>query len=454
MVQWVALRAAMSDDASVSPASAPPSPLKLTASIATLAGLNIVATFGYQWLPIVKLGVGAATDALFFSAIVPQIVLSVVSSGLTSVLTPLLSTADADAFRRKAWTFAHGVAFGALAINGLLFLLAPVWVRWLVPGFDPSTQALTIELVRIQLIAAVFTALLTVNWSAQFARNRFLWVEASAVIAGAVGLVVLWIAIPIMGVHGVAWALALRAALQVFLLLPGLGAYTPPDWRGSAGRLAWQRLLPIVGGSIYYKTDPLVERFLASFAPAGHLSLFHLASQFYAAGNQVVTKALINPVVPELARSASSSRWQHFSHLSQRRMITVLTVTGAAYAALIIVGRPLAQLLLDDEQGTSPEVDLLYALLVALIGVWLGGAAGQVSTSSFFAYGNTVTPTRVGVVGFTLGIPLKALLFWQWGVVGLAVGTSLYTLGNAAAHQLLLRRELRTFLARAPGINS
>lgn len=88
------------------------------------------------------------------------------------------------------------------------------------------------------------------------------------------------------------------------------------------------------------------------------------------------------------------------------------------------------------------DVDLLHALLVALAGVGLGAAAGQVLTVAFYAYGNTVTPTRVGVIGFTLAIPLKALFFWWWGVLGIAVATSIYTMGNACAHGLLLRRDV------------
>jgi len=233
-------------------------PLKQSALLALLAALNVLAMFGYQWLPVVTLGVGSTTDAFFFSAIVPQIVLSVVSSGLTSVLTPLLATAAPDAFRRKAWTFAHAVAIGAIGVNGLLFVTATIWVPALAAGFDHPTRALAIGLVRIQLISAVFTSMLTVNWSAYYARDRFVWVESSALIAACVGLAFLILTVNVLGVYSAAWALVVRAVLQVLLLTRGLGAYSRPEWRDDAGRTALRRLLPIVGGSIFYKADPLV----------------------------------------------------------------------------------------------------------------------------------------------------------------------------------------------------
>jgi peptidoglycan biosynthesis protein MviN/MurJ (putative lipid II flippase) len=178
--------------------------------LALLAGLNLLVTVGYQWLPVARLGVGAATDALFVSAIVPQVILSVVSSGLTSVLTPLLATAGPDRFRVQTWTYAHGVGLAALAMNGLLFLAAPWWVTWLVPGFEPAARALTVDLVRVQLAGAVATMLLMVAWSADYARRRFVRVETSAIVAGLIGLGLAMALLPRLGVHAVAWGMSIR----------------------------------------------------------------------------------------------------------------------------------------------------------------------------------------------------------------------------------------------------
>lgn len=426
--------------------------LSQPAVLALLAGLNLLVTVGYQWLPVARLGVGVATDALFVSAIVPQVILSVASSGLTSVLTPLLATASADRFRVQAWTYAHGVGLAALALNGALFLAAPWWVTWLVPGFEPAAQALTVDLVRAQLAGALATMLLMVAWSADYARRRFVWVEASGILAGVIGLAVATALLPRYGVHAVAWAMSLRSVLQLALLVPGWGRYARPDWRAAGGRTAFTRLLPLMGGATYYKLDPMVERVLASFAPAGHLSLLHLGQQAYAAGNQILTKALVNPIMPALAELAAARAWPDFARLTRRRLVAVLGLAAAAWLALALIGRPLLGSVLGRWLGPA-EIALLHVILVALGGVWLGGAAGQVSTVGFFALGDTRTPTAVGVVGFTLAIPLKIVFYWWWGVVGLAVATSIYTGGNAVAHQLLLRRGIarRAALGAVPG---
>jgi peptidoglycan biosynthesis protein MviN/MurJ (putative lipid II flippase) len=282
---------------------------------------------------------------------------------------------------------------------------------------------------------------LTVAWSADYARRRFVRVEVSGIVAGFAGLLAAVLLLPRYGVHAVAWAMTLRSILQLGLLVPGWGRYARPDWRAAGGRAVWARLLPLMGGATYYKLDPMLERLLASFAPAGQLSLLHLGQQGWAAGNQILNKAIVNPIMPALAELAAAGDWPAFARLSSRRLAAVLAAAAAAWAVLLLAGRPLLALVLGGwlEPG---EVALLHVILVALGGVWFGGAAGQVSTVSFYALGNTRTPTSVGVVGFTLAIPLKIACYWWWGVVGLAVATSLYVAGNACAHQFLLRRAL------------
>jgi putative peptidoglycan lipid II flippase len=425
------------------------SPAARAASIAALAALNMILGFVFQWLPVLRLGVGASTDAFLFSAIVPQIVLAIGALGLTAVLTPVLAVADTESFRTSAWTCAHGVFLGAVVVNGLLFVFAHVWVPWVVPGFQAPTQDLAASLVRVQLIATVLTAVLAVTWAACYAREQFLWVETAGVIASAAGLLVLWGTIDRLGVLGAVWALVARSAVQVALLVPALGRFKRPVWRAPQVQQVWRRLLPVAGGSIWYKSDPLVERFFASFAAPGQLSLFHLASQCYAAGNQIVTKALINPVVPALARAAAGSRWTEFSQSSRRRLLEILTLTVAMSIGVALIGEPLGRLILGS-RAASTDVSTFAMLMIVLGGVQIGGACGQMSASTFIAYGDTRTPTAVGVAVFTIGVPLKTLLLWQFGIAGLAAATSISTIATAVIHQALLSSRLRRFVHRRP----
>ena len=293
----------------------------------------------YQWFSLQKFGAGRQTDALFSGMVVPQLVLAVVSTSLSQVLVLLLCGLGKEDFARQAWNFFQGIGAVFLAMVGILFVSASIWVSWIVPGFDQQARDLTVNLTRIQLIGIVFTALVGVCWAAYNAQHQFVWVEVSSVLASVIGLIVLFV-FSRFGIQAAAWALTTKAIMQVFFLLPGLGAYYKPDWRSKTIRLGWQRLRPMILGSVYYKTDQIADRIFASLAPAGQLSNLYLAQTLYGAGNQVLNKALAAPILPRLANDAEARDWIHFRRLTWSRLMLVLGLTIFAYLMLLLIGKP------------------------------------------------------------------------------------------------------------------
>ena len=98
---------------------------------------------------------------------------------------------------------------------------------------------------------------------------------------------------------------------------------------------------------------------------------------------------------------------------------------------------------------TQHEIQLLWLILLAYIGFWMTGLSGQILSTSFFAMADTKTPTKIGVIGFTIGVGLKIGGFILMGVWGIAVGTGIYMLFNSIAMYWILREEasvqLRTY---------
>ncbi len=66
--------------------------MKLNIALGSLAGGNLLLGLLIQWYVVTRLGVGAATNALFAGMVVPQVVLAVVSGSLMHVLVPPLDS--------------------------------------------------------------------------------------------------------------------------------------------------------------------------------------------------------------------------------------------------------------------------------------------------------------------------------------------------------------------------
>jgi len=412
--------------------------MKQTLTLASLAGSNILVTLLFQWYVITQLGVGIETDALFAGMAVPQLILMVVSSSLSQVLVPMLATEDESTFRSNAWGFFLGISgvFASLAV--VLFISAGVWVPWLVPGFSKAGQLLTVSLTRIQLISMVFTASVSVLWSVYRAQQKFIWVELSTLLANLLALSLLSRILPIYGVAGAASLIVARAGLQVVLLLRGLGRWQRPNWSSQAMREAWRRIRPLLIGTAYYRTDPLIDRFLTSMAPAGELSLLYIGQQIYGVANVVAEKAIAVPMVPQLAIEAAANRWPVFRRVYQKRLLIIGGLTAVGYAVFLIAGERILNLLIGHGGVTRDNVHLLWLIMVALVGFFIGGAMGQITSSTFYAMGDTRTPTRMSIVTYTLYVPAKVIGFMQYGLMGLAAVTSIYLFVNLTIQVLLL----------------
>lgn len=413
--------------------------MKLTIQLGAISVANIGMAFLFQWYVFTKLGPGVETDALFAGMTLPQLVLAVISGSLMHVLVPLLAGESEERLRHDAWGFfcLIGGLFTLLAI--FLYTAALWWVPLTVPGFDEYGKVITIELTRIQLIGMVFAAINGVQWAVYHARQQFLWAEFTPILASVFALLLLIWALPRFGVVAAAWIGVLRMGLQTLLLAPGMGRPILPDLKTPAIREAWRRIKPLLLGTAYYKTDLLVDRFLLSTATSGSLSLYYLAQQIYGAASQVLNKAMAAPLVPTLSLLYKTGDKRGFRQAYDRKLLQVGSISLIGILVLGFFGQEVLSFLVGHGNVTNNNVKDLWWILIWLCGMFVGGAVGQISSSLFYALGDTSTPTRLGIFSYTFYVPAKIILFYYMGVLGLALTTSVFFVTNFSLQHHLIK---------------
>jgi putative peptidoglycan lipid II flippase len=361
--------------------------------------------------------------------VIPQLILAVFSGSMTQALVPLLANLEPQELRNAGWGIAFGIG-GCLIVFSLgLIVAAPIWVPWIVPGFAAGQVGLTIQLAIIQLAGMVFIALGAVLAAVSHARQRFIWAEASGLVAGVGGLAFLAWGLPHLGIAAGAWGLFLKPLIQVTLMLPVLGPACWPQWQRIPWRDAWHRMRPLLIGTAYYKTDPLVDRILTSLAAPGAMTLLNLAQQLYGAGATVLGKAVAAPMIPLQAQLAARGEWPEFRRVWQHRLVSLGLLTLGGWLLIIFAGQGLLPLLFA-KRLASGEINQLWWLLILLGGMWIGGGLGTVTSGAFYACGDTQTPTRLGIITYTGYIPVKIFMFWKFGLAGLALSISGFYLIN------------------------
>jgi peptidoglycan biosynthesis protein MviN/MurJ (putative lipid II flippase) len=141
-----------------------------------------------------------------------------------------------------------------------------------------------------------------------------------------------------------------------------------------------------------------------------------------------------------LAIAAKSGDWSVFRHLYRQRLLTMLGITIAASVGLGLVGEPILRLMIGHGGITAQNVRMLWWIMIALAGLLIGGASRQVVSGAFYAIGDTRTPTMLFMGTYTIYIPVKILVFLRYGVVGLAVVTSIHLTLNFLLQLVVLER--------------
>jgi putative peptidoglycan lipid II flippase len=400
-------------------------------SLGLLAGGNIIIAFLFQFAIITVIGPGHSTDAFFAAGTIPQTLIATFSVVLSSVLIPIFSGEHTSRQNEDAWNYLY---FFGLVLSGIALLLwmsAPWWVRLLFPGFDDENAKLCVTLARIQILSLPIVGIASLISAVHYARSRFVFVELCTFVPAILSVVLMYPLLQIYGIVAAAWLVLLRSGLQLAAQLSAIERPASAFGIPTGTRIAWSRAKPILAGNLFYKTDPVIDRYLLSTSAPGDISLLALAQQAYSAASSVIGKVWGSTSLPKLSLYFKSRDHHGFSGFYHRRLGLVLAVCVGIYLVILVIGEPMLNVALGHGKISGEDVHRLWSLMILLGGVFIFGCVGVILASAFYARGDTRTPTNLGVVTYMFFIIIKCLSYFSFGLVGIALAASAYYMISA-----------------------
>jgi putative peptidoglycan lipid II flippase len=404
-------------------------------------------------------GTSGDLDAYLAAARVPEMIFMVVAGGaLGSAFIPTFTEHLAKEDRAGAWRLASAVvnlALIALTVAaGLMAAFAPALVRTAIaPGFDPSQQALTTQLLQLMLVSPVIFGVSGVVMGALNAHQHFLLpalapsVYNLSIIGGALLLG------PRLGVGGMAIGVVVGAALHLLVQVPGLlrhGArYAPtlgldnPSVR-EVGRLMAPRVL----GTAIAQLNFVVNNSLASGLGEGAVSAINYAWLLMLLPQGVFAQAVGTAAFPTFAAQAARGERAEMRRTLVATLRAVFSLALPATVGLLVLGRPLVALLFERGafEAASTEA-VVWALAFYALGL-VGHAGLEIIARAFYALHDTLTPVWVGGLAMGLNVALSLTLPGAFGLAGwpahagLALANSAATLLELVGLVLLIRRRM------------
>ncbi|WP_240494725.1 lipid II flippase MurJ [Vibrio breoganii] len=398
--------------------------------LALLSSVNIVSVFVLQIVAFNIIGVSNETDALFLGLSIPTIILSITVTSLNNVLVPMLSGIGRAETKVIVSSMIVVLCGGAIAVTILLALTIDFWIPVLAHGFDYETLLLAKKLTLVQLTSIPFSILYSIQWSLLNAKKKHIRAEAVPAMTSFIMFPIIVFAIFEIGIWGLAVAMPARVAIQSLVLLPYTQAISIKGFDLATVRIVLRRLKPLMLGSAYYKSEPVIDRSLLTSSNDGVLSMFYFSQQIYAALGQILTKAIVTPSIAKMAHHYHNQENLEFANVYRFTYKKLLLICFAMSLLLIFIGKPILELVINF-RGQSPEVvSENYFILLLLFGSFIGNLIGSLASGAFYAIGNTKLPSYVSMFTYTVYIPAKILVYLWYGVYGLAITVSLYSLLN------------------------
>lgn len=379
-------------------------------------GISLIQTF----IMARAFGLGTEWDAYVAAARIPDLIVLLLGGGaLGFAFIPIFSGLLAKGEEIDAWKLASQVmnTVFALALTASIvaFIFTPTLLsRFIAPGYDAETLALSISLMRILLIGTLIFSISGLVMAILHSHNHFL-LPALAPIVNDVGILFgIVFLLGEFGIYGLVYGAILGAALHLSIQIPGLFRFRArwfPDfgWRDPHLRRVFRLMLPRLAGLGVSSINLIVMTNLASRLGEGAVAAADWGYRLMQIPQTLIGTAMGIVIFPTLSALSELDdlRGKRNAMSGALRFILITTIPSAI--GLVLIGQPLLSLL---EGGAfdASATQLVYSMVRAFALAIIVQSMLEVIARSFYADKDTVTPLWAAVAGTTLNLVLAYVL--------------------------------------------
>ncbi|MCX7845807.1 MAG: murein biosynthesis integral membrane protein MurJ, partial [Dictyoglomaceae bacterium] len=197
-----------------------------TILITLLSTFSRILGFLREMMIAAFFGARKFTDSFVVAQAVPGILAGLVSGALSSVFIPLYAEWKEKQGKKEAERLANillsDIFIILLIVTILSYLLSPIIITILAPGFNEETKNLSIYLSYIMLPSIIFWGTYGLISGIFNSQRSFFLPNLSGVIGNVIFITFIFILYKSLGVYVLAWGSLANVVLQYIILLPYL----------------------------------------------------------------------------------------------------------------------------------------------------------------------------------------------------------------------------------------
>jgi putative peptidoglycan lipid II flippase len=422
-----------------------------------------VLSLGYFGMGIVRnrvfantFGAGAELDAYYAAFRLPEIALDVlVAAGLTAPFVPIYTSLrhrDEAAANRFARTVLTG-AIGVMSIASvLLFLVAP-WIGDRLEGFDGSTRALYVDLLRINCLAQILFAASFAIGEVLVAHRRFV-AYALAPIMYTGGIVVGTVLFADrFGITATAWGAVGGAAAHLAVRFAGslrtsFRVRPAFEVRSAAFREFLRLMVPRMASHPVELLMLTWFTILATQLGPGSVTSFNFASDYQVVPILLIGAPFSLAIFPTLSAAFADGDRAMFRSVLGRNLAVIAVLTTAAAAALFVLSGLVVDVLLGGGRFGPDDVARTTAVVAAFALSVPFDALAYPLSRGLYATHDTIRQATSSFAALGVVVAVSSVLVGPLGILAIPLG---YAAGMAAKDALLAFFLFRRLATARPG---
>lgn len=442
--------------------------------LARSAGVIGLATMTSRVLGLVReqvlayyFGAGDAMDAFRVAFRVPNLLRDLFAEGaMSAAFVPTFTAYLTREGRDRAWRLGNSVINGLLVVTLVLVVVglvgAPALVRLFAADYAavPGKLDLTVTLARIVVPFLTLVALAAALMGMLNALGHFFVPALSPATFNLASILVVVALVPVapsLGVDPIVLVAAgtvVGGLAQVVVQWPPLARegfrYEPRlDLHDEGLRRVLLLMGPGTVGLAATQINVFVNTVLATGEGTGAVSWLDYAFRLMYLPIGVFGVSVASASTPAISRLVASGERDAVRTTIAHAISLMALLNVPATLGLIVLATPIVRVIFEHGSFTAADTAATASALRFYAVGLVGYSVVRIVSPAFYALGRSRTPVMVSAASVAVNVALNLALVRAMGYQGLALGTSITALVNAATQLTLLGRELHGIEARA-----
>jgi putative peptidoglycan lipid II flippase len=437
------------------------------ARLARSAGVTGAATLASRILGLARdqmlaalFGAGNEMDAFIVAFRIPNLVRDLFTEGaMSAAFVPTFTRHLTLHGKHDAWRLGNNVLNALLLVTGGLVIAGMVFAQPLVATYArdfeqvPGKLELTVQMTRVVLPFLPMVAVAAAGMGMLNSLHHYFVPALSpamfniATIVCGLALVPLMPSLGLPRIMAIAIAALVGGAGQVAIQWPALRRegfrYRPVFDPGDPGL---RQVLVLMGpgtiGLAATQVNVFVNTLLATSQGTGAVSWLTYAFRVMYLPIGLFGVSIGTALLPAVSRYAAVDDSAGIRDTVARGLAMMLMVNVPATLGLIALARPIVQVLFERGHFVAADTAATAAALQCYALGLVGYSAARIVSPAFYAIRQSRVPVLVSGAAIAINVVLSLLLVRVLGFRGLALGTSVAAMANAAVLVWLLRRRL------------